>query len=203
MNQDELISELLQALTNDVQKLSQQVDKLPTQPPANYRADIEGLTQAVQELRQQSTKSATAAVDLSAITARFDRIEQQIRQRPEFKMTLYTQIAALAFGLMAILLGVLSYYGWRWKGERDEYQQWYIYDNWRVRYTKQARPEYYNLMEAKLKESDVYNWIVAQEQADQKRALAQKAAEQAKALSDQANKLEGTTPTEGDKKAGR
>ena len=116
MNQDELISELLQALTNDVQKLSQQVDKLPTQPPANYRADIEGLTQAVQELRQQSTKSATAAVDLSAITARFDRIEQQIRQRPEFKMTLYTQIAALAFGLMAILLGVLSYYGWRWKG---------------------------------------------------------------------------------------
>ena len=58
-------------------------------------------------------------------------------------------------------------------------------------------------MEAKLKESDVYNWIVAQEQADQKRALAQKAAEQAKALSDQANKLEGTTPTEGDKKAGR
>ena len=203
MNQDELISELLQALTNDVQKLSQQVDKLPTQSPANYRADIEGLTQTVQELRQQSTKSATAAIDLSAITARFDRIEQQIRQRPEFKMTLYTQIAALSFGLMAILLGVMSYYGWSWKGERDEYQQWYIYDNWRVRYTKQARPEYYNLMEAKLKEPAVYNWIVAQEQADQKRALAQKAAEQAKALSDQANQLEGTTPIKGDKKEGR
>ena len=201
MNQDELISELLQALTNDVQQLSQQVGKLPTQPPADYRANIEKLAQAVQELRQQSAKPVAAALD-PTITARFDRIEQQIRQRPEFKMNLYTQIAALSFGLMAILLGVMSYYGWSWKGERDEYQQAYEHDNWRVRYTEQANADYFAYMEAKFKdEPDVYKWIIAQEEADQKRELARKAAEQAKALSDQANRLEGTTPTEGDKKA--
>jgi len=205
MNQDELISELLQALTDDVRKLSQQVGKLPTQTPADYRANIEKLAQAVQELRQQPVKPAAAAVDLSAITAQLTRLEGQIRQRPEFKMTLYTQIAAVAFGLMVAGLVTMTWFGLDWKKERDSYQQAYWEADWRVRYTKQAKPDYYNYMQARFaKEPAAVNqWIEEQEQIDATRAAAQKASEQAKALADQANQLEGKTTTKGDKTGGR
>ena len=61
MNQDELISELLQALTNDVQKLSQQVGKLPTQPPAGLpgqhrevSAGRAGIAPAIGQTRSRS-----------------------------------------------------------------------------------------------------------------------------------------------------
>lgn len=202
MNPDDLISELLQALTDDVQKLSQQVSKLPIQSPTDYRATIEKLTQAVQELGQQSTKPTAAAVDLSAITAQLTRIEQQNRQRPEYKMGRAVQIGAFALGFMAILLGLITYYAMSWKGERDRYEQAYDHDNWRVRYTEQANPDYYAYMQGVMEKDpiEVRKWIVEQEQADQKRALAKKAAEQAKALSDQANQLEGKTETTGNKK---
>jgi translation elongation factor EF-1beta len=204
MNPDELISELLQALTNDVQSIQKQVAKLPTQPPADYRVNLDKLTQAVQELGQQSAKPAAAAVDLSAITAQLGRIEQQGYQRPEYKMSRAVQIGSFAFGLMAILLGLMTYYGWSWKGERDHYQQAYEHDNWRVRYTEQANPDYYSFMEAKFKDdSDVYKWIADQEEADQKRELAQKASEQAKALANQAKRLENGAATKGDKKGRR
>ena len=181
-----------------MQKLSQQVGKLPTQPakpPADYQASIEGLTQAVEELRQQVKAGQGGATEQRVIQAQLDRIEQQGYQRPDYKMSRYVQYGLYSYGLMAILLGLMSYYGWSWRGERDEYQQAYEHDNWRVRYTEQANADYFAYMEAKFKdEPDVYKWIIAQEQADQKRELARKAAEQAKALSDQANRLEGTNP---------
>jgi len=204
MNQDELISELLQALTNDVQSLKKQVAKLPTQPPANYRASIEKIAQAVQELRQQPAKPIAAAVDLSAITAQLTRMEGQIRQRPEYKMSRAVQIGSFAFGLMAILLGLMTYYGWSWKGERDDYQQAYEHDNWRVRYTEQTNADFYSFMEAKFKDDQgVYKWITDQEQADQKRDLAKKASEQAKVLAGQAKRLEDGANTKGNKKGSR
>ena len=204
MNQDDLISELLQALTNDVQSLQKQVAKLPTQSPADYRASVEKLAQAVQELRQQPAKPTAAAVDLSAITAQLTRMEGQIHQRPEYKMSRAVQIGSFAFGLMAILLGLMTYYGWSWKGERDDYQQAYEHDNWRVRYTEQANSDFYSFMEAKFKDdSNVYKWITDQEEADQKRELAQKASEQAKALANQAKRLEDGTTTKEDKKGSR
>ena len=184
-----------------MQKLSQQVGKLPTQPPADYRADIEGLTQAVQELRQQSTKSAPAAVELSAITTQLSRIEA-LSRGPEYKMSRAVQYGSYAFGLMAIWLGILSYYAFSWKGERERYQQAYYHDNWRVRYTEQTAPAYSAHMEGVFQKepAKTYQWIEEQEQADQKRALAKKAADQAKALSDQANALESKPKTRGKKK---
>ena len=206
MNQDELISELLQALTNDVQRLQKQVAKLPTQPPADYRASIEKLAQAVQELRQTPKPvAAAAAVDLSAITAQLTRMENQIRQRPEFKMTLYTQIAAVAFGLMVAGLVAMTWFGLNWKEDRDSYQQAYWEADWRVRYIKQARPEFYNYMQARFaKEPAAVNrWIEEQEQIDATKAAAQKASEQAKALADQAKRLEDGATTKGAKPGGR
>lgn len=205
MNADDLISELLQALTDDVQKLSQQVSKLPVHSPTDYRDNIEQLAQAVQELRQQAAEPTAATVDLSAITTQLTRIEQQNRQRPEYTMGHAVKIGAFAFGFMAILLGLMTYYGMSWKGERDRYEQAYDHDNWRVRYTEQANPDYYAYMEGIMEKDpiEVRKWILEQEQADQKRALAKKAAEQAKALSDQANELEGKTETKGNKKSSR
>ena len=79
MDESKLISELLEALTKDVEALKLKVDKLPTQAPADYRTTIEELTKTVQEMQKQA-KQAPPAVDLSAITARLDRIEQISRQ---------------------------------------------------------------------------------------------------------------------------
>ena len=202
MNQDELISELLQALTNDVQKLSQQVGKLPTQPPADYRDNIEKLAQAVQELRQQSAKPAPAAVDLSPITAQLTRMEGQFRQRPEYKMSQYVQYGAYTFGLMVVLLVASVWFALSWKGERDNYQQAYEHDNWRVRYTEQANPDYYAYMEGVFSKEPqkIYQWVEEQEQADASRAAAKKAAEQAAAMNAQADELEGKKKPKGKKR---
>jgi hypothetical protein len=201
MDQSQLISELLEGLTKDVAALKTRVEKLPTQAPTDYQASIEDLTRAVQAL-QTGSKQAPPSVDLSAITARLDRIEQVSRQRPEYKMSQYVQYGAYAFGLMAILLATSAWYAHTWRSEREQYAQAYTQDNWRVRYTKQANPNYYSYMEGVLskKPAKVYQWIEEQEQADQKRELAKKATEQAKALSDQANRLEGKTATKGKKK---
>jgi hypothetical protein len=50
MNKDELVSELLQGLIDEVKKLQFNLDKLPTQTPPDYRAGIDELTKAVQGL---------------------------------------------------------------------------------------------------------------------------------------------------------
>lgn len=199
MDNSELISELLESLTNDVKTLKAKVDTLPTQVPTDYKTSIDELTKAVQEL-QNPSKQAPPALDLSAITARLDRIEEISRQRPEYKMSQYVQYGAYAFGLMVILLVMSVWFALTWRSERDEYAQAYTEDNWRVRYTKQANPEYYSFMEAKFKEPGLTKWVVQQEAADHKRALAREAAEQAKALSDQANQLEGKGVTTGQKR---
>ena len=199
MEESQLISELLTELTKDVAALRTRVEKLPTQTLTDYQASIEGLTKAVQEMQKQS-KQAPTTIDLSTITARLDRIEQVSRQRPEYKMSQYVQYGAYAFGLMVILLATSVWFAHTWRSERDEYAQAYRQDNWRVRYTKQAYPDYYHFMEGRFKEAGITQWITEQEEADQKRELAREATEQAKALSDQANRLEGKPVTKGKKK---
>jgi hypothetical protein len=201
MDESQLISELLEGLTKDVAALKTRIEKLPTQTPTDYRASIEDLTKAVQELRNGS-KQAPPAVDLSAITTRLDRIEQISHQRPEYRMSQYVQYGAYAFGLMVILLATSVWYALSWRSERERYAQAYTQDNWRVRYTKQVNPEYYNYMEGVYAKdpSSLMKWTAEQEQADQKRELAREAAAQAKALSDQANRLEGKPTTKGKKK---
>jgi hypothetical protein len=115
-------------------------------------------------------------------------------------MSQYLQVGAYGFGLMVVLLTTVTWYAWSLRRERDKYMEAFTADNWRVRYTKQADPEYYSFMEAKFKGTAIYKWISEQEEADQKRELARKAAEQAEALSRQANELEGKEMTKGKKK---
>ena len=199
MDQNELMGELLQSLIEEVKKLETKLDKLPNQTPPDYRASIDALTKAVQGLQNQA-KSTAPGIDLSPLTSRLDRLEQAHRQSPERKMSQYLQVGAYGFGLMVVLLVTVTWFALSWRSERDEYQQAFAADNWRIRYTKQANPDYYSFMEAKFKDTAIYQWISEQEEADQKRELAREAAEQAKALSRQANELEGKEMTKGKKK---
>jgi hypothetical protein len=189
MDTSELVGELLQALTNDVQALRKKVEQLPTGTPPDYGASLAGLTTAVQALRHGPPPAA--APDQSAITARLDRLEQLVRQRPEYKMSRYVQYGGYGFGVLVVLLVVSVWYALSWRSDREAYAQAYTQDHWRVRYTQQANPAYYSFMEGKLaNDPGIYNWVVEQEQADEKRALAQKATRQAQALQQQASQLE-------------
>lgn len=193
MDNSELIGELLQALTNDVQGLKTQLDKLPTQAPVDYRAHLEALTRSVQALPDKLPPPAAAAVDLSPVVSRLDRMEHQHRQRPDYQMSQYVRYGGYAFGVMVVLLATMTWLALSWRNERDEYAQAYTHDNWRVRYTQQANPDFYAYMEGVFAKdgSQVQQWTLEQEEADQKRALARQAAEQAAALTKQANQLEG------------
>jgi len=193
MDNSELIGELLQALTNDVQGLKTQLDKLPTQAPVDYRAHLEALARSVQALPDKLPPPAAAVVDLSPVVSRLDRMEHQHRQRPDYQMSQYVRYGGYAFGVMVVLLATMTWLALSWRNERDEYAQAYTHDNWRVRYTQQANPDFYAYMEGVFANdgSQVQQWTLEQEEADQKRALARQAAEQAAALTKQANQLEG------------
>ena len=120
MDTSELVGELLQALTNDVQALRKKVDALPTGLPPDYGAKLADLTTAVQALRNAPTQVAIDP-DQRAITARFDRLEQLIRQRPEYKMSRYVQYGGYAFGVLVVLLVVSVWYALSWRSERQDY----------------------------------------------------------------------------------
>ncbi|MBR8840568.1 MAG: hypothetical protein DSM106950_42960 [Stigonema ocellatum SAG 48.90 = DSM 106950] len=199
MDESQLITELLEGLTKDIKALKARVEKLPTQTPADYGTRLDELTKAVQSLQSQA-KPTPPTIDLSPLTSRLDRLEQAHRQSPERKMSQYLQVGAYGFGLMVVLLMAVTWFALSWRSERDAYEQAFAADNWRIRYTKQANPDYYSFMEAKFKDTAIYKWIGEQEEADQKRELAREAAEQAKALSRQANELEGKEMTKGKKK---
>ncbi|GAB3743699.1 hypothetical protein [Spirosoma lituiforme] len=199
MEQSELVGELLEGLTKDVRALQTKVGQLPTATPPDYRESIHALARSVQEL-QGKAQTQAPAIDLSPVLSRLERIEQQIRQRPEYTMSQYVRYGAYAFGLIVMLLVGVTWLALSWRSEREDYAQAYAHDNWRVRYTKQADPDYYNFMEAKFKEPGLTQWVVEQEAADEKRELAREAAEQAKSLTQQANQLEGKSTTKGKKK---
>lgn len=204
MEESQLISELLTGLTKDVAALKTRVEKLPTQTPTDYGASIEGLTKAVQEMQKQS-QQAPAAIDLSTITARLDRIEQVSRQRPEYKMSQYVQYGAYAFGLMVILLATSVWYAHTWRSERNGFEA----SDWKWRNLRQVDPVYVRRIDSTYSvESQtndgrglvgLHRWIIQQEQADATRQAAQETAEQAKAMNAQADKLEGKKPTKGKK----
>lgn len=201
MEQSELLGELLEGLTRDVKALQTKVGQLPTTTPPDYRESIHSLAKSVQELQGKTPTQAPApTIDLNPVLSRLERMEQQIRQRPEYTMSQYVRYGAYAFGLMVVLLVGVTWLALSWRSEREDYVQAHAHDNWRVRYTKQANPDYYNFMEAKFKEPGLIQWVVEQEEADQKRELAREAAEQAKSLTQEANQLEGKSITKGKKK---
>ena len=200
MDNTELITELLQALTNDVDGLKKWAKQVPTTPAPDYRAKLDQMASAIEQLRQQS--KAPAVIDTGAISAQLTRIEQASRQRPEYRMSQYVKWGAYTFGIMVILLVVATSLAVRWKLDSDRWESSSSWAMWRLRYTKQANPHFYNLVEAKFdKEPDkVGEWIIQQEQADATREAAQKAQAQAAAMNAQADKLEGKKRPNGKKR---
>ncbi|AUD06789.1 hypothetical protein CWM47_36050 [Spirosoma pollinicola] len=206
MDESQLITELLKGLTKDIEELKTRVGKLPTQTSADYGASLDGLTKAVQALQQQ-VKQAPAAVDLSAITSRLDRIEQLSRQHPDRKASQYVQVGALASGLMAVLLGIVTWLALSWRSERSAFEV----SDWKWRNLRQVDPVYVRKIDStyavasQVKDgkdlADFHQWIIQQEQADATREAAHQAAEQAKAMNTQADELEQKASTKRRKKA--
>ncbi len=203
MEQDDLVGEVLQALSEDVKKIQEEVKRLPKQSPKDYSDTLTALTKAVEGLQAKSQLPPPVVVpDQSGILTRLDRLENTLRQRPEYRMSQYVRYGTYGFGLMVVLLVAMTWLALDWRSEREQYSQAYAQDNWRIRYIRQTDPNFYghveNLFQKDL--AGVQQWTLEQEQADQKRELAREAAEQAKTLSQQANELEGKPVIKGKKK---
>jgi len=188
MNEQDIIAELLQALTNDVQELKKRVAKLPTQGAADHRAEIERLTQAVKQSSQQSGK-----VDLTGVMQQLHSIEQTIQYKTEYRLSRYVKFGGYSYVVMVLALAGLAWYALDLKKDRDYFESSYYKADWRVRYVRQADPKLFGYMEAAISKDapKLTQWILEQEQADKKREMAREAIEDAKALTEQANKLEG------------
>ena len=195
----DLVGELLEGILTDVEKLTASVSKLASED------DLDKLAKAVSSLEKQLTSAPPAPVavgELAQVREELSQVKQLIRQRPDYTMSQYVRYGGYMFGLMVVLVAGLSWLALDWKGERDQFRAAYWTADWRVRYLKQQDPNFYSYIEGLFTKdpAGVSKWIVEQEQADEKRALAAQAAEQAKALSDQANQLEGKPRIKGKKK---
>ena len=156
-------------------------------------------------MEKQLTSAPPAPVavsELAQVREELSQVKQLIRQRPDYTMSQYVRYGGYMFGLMVVLVAGLTWLALDWKGERDQFRAAYWTADWRVRYLKQQDPNFYSYIEGLFAKdpAGVSKWVVEQEQADEKRALAAQAAEQAKALSDQANQLEGKPRIKGKKK---
>ncbi|WP_020603178.1 hypothetical protein [Spirosoma spitsbergense] len=196
---DDLVSELLQGVLDDIKGLKQSVSQLATNDAPDYGEELKTLARAVESLKQQPGPASSESNQLSE---RFSQLEQLIRQKPDYKVSQYVRYGGYVFGLMVMLVAGLTWLALDWKGERDRFRDAYWTADWRVRYLKQQDPNFYNYIEGLFTKdpAGVGQWVVEQEQADEKRALAAQAAEQAKALSDQANQLERKPRVKGKKK---
>jgi len=195
----DLVGELLEGILSDVEKLTASISKLAS------KDDLSELAKAVASLEKQlaSSPPTPVAVDeLAQVRADLSQVKQLIRQRPDYTMSQYVRYGGYMFGLMVVLVAGLSWLALDWKGERDQFRAAYWTADWRVRYLKQQDPNFYSYIEGLFAKdpAGVSKWVVEQEKADEKRALAAQAAEQAKALSDQANQLEGKPRVKGKKK---
>ena len=188
MNEQDIIAELLQRLTDDVQELKKRVARLPTQGASDHRAEIERLTQAVKQSSQKAE-----VVDLRGIMSQLHSIEQTIRHKTEYRLSRYVKFGGYSYGVMVLALVGLAWYALDLKKDRDYFEKSYYKADWRVRYVRQANPKLFAYMEAAISKDapKLTQWVLEQEEADEKRELAQQAAEHAKALSEQANELEG------------
>ena len=200
MEQDvELLTELVQRLTNDVAELKKLVASQP-QPTTllDAKSSLEKVANAINGLRNdmQAGKPQPPTGASLDLRPQFDALSQQIRQRPEYRLSQYVRYGGYVFGLLVILLAGVTWLALDWKRERDAYAPVYEAAHWRVRYTQQANPDFYAYMEGVFAKdaSKVQQWTLEQEQADQKRDLARQAAEQAKAMNAQADRLEGKVP---------
>ena len=191
MDNTELITELLQALTNDVDGLKKWAKQVPTTPAPDYGAKLDRLTSAIDQLRQQSKTPAPAVIDTGAISTQLARIEQRIQKSPEYRAGQYVRWGAYASGLMVVLLMSMTGLALKWKVERDKFEV----SDWKWRAVRQEQNQYGTKLDGMFATDSTaqrsQQWILEQEQADATREAARQAAEQAATMNAQADKLEG------------
>lgn len=205
----DLLTELVQTLTNDVTELKQLVANQPKPTTLlDARSSLEKVANAINGLRNEvdtlkDQKEASAPADL---TPQFDALAQLIRQRPEYRLSQYVQYGGYVFGLLVILLVGMSWLALSWRSERNGFEV----SDWKWRNLRQVDPVYVRKIDSTYAVSsqanegkdlaDFQQWIIQQEQADATREAAHKAAEQAKVMNAQADQLERKALTKGKKK---
>jgi len=202
----DLVGEVLTSLGAELTQVHEQVKALTQKEAPDFSREFIQINTSLQAINSKLDKfQSPPAVSADPFDKHFKQLTFLIKERPEYKLSQFVQWGGFVFGLMVLLVALLTWKCLEWRGERDQYAQLYSQADWRLRYTRQANADYYGFMETKLAQDkgELRQWIIEQEQADQKRALAREAAEQAKALSEQANRLEGGSSTKGKKKNGK
>lgn len=190
----DLVGEILTSLGAELTQVHEQVKALTQKEAPDYSREFTQINTSLQAINTKLDNfQLPSIVSADPFEKYFKQLTFLIKERPEYRLSQFVRWGGFVFGLMVLLVALLTWKCLEWRGERDQYAQLYSQADWRVRYTRQANADYYGFMETKLAQDkgELRQWIIEQEQADQKRALAREAAEQAKALSEQANRLEG------------
>jgi hypothetical protein len=208
-----LLADLLQSLIEEVAQLKKSVASQPTpQAPPDLRPALKKIAESLNGLQDQIDQwdklivtpnpqptaimpqlvpQPATKVDTSTIEAELRAIRQELRQQPSHTMKRGIQIGTVMLGLALLSLGILAYYAFSWKGERNAFEA----SDWKWRGARQEIPKYATERDNSWENDSIgivnRKWVVDQEQADATRIAAQKAAEQAAAMNAQADKLEG------------
>jgi hypothetical protein len=209
-----LLADLLQSLIEEVAQLKKSMASQPTpQTYPDLQPTLKKIAESLSGLQNQFNQwnklittpipqptaivpqlvpQPTPKFDTSPIEAELRAIRQELRQQPSHTMKRGVQIGTMMLGLALLSLGILSYFAFSWKGERDAFEV----SDWKWRGAQQEIPEYATKRDNNSWQDDSVGianrkWVVDQEQADATRLAAQKAAEQAAAMNAQADKLEG------------
>lgn len=202
----ELLTELVQHLTQDVAEVKQ---LLANQPKPTTLLDarstlekvanaVNGLRSEVGDLKQQ--KPPAISVDLSPLTSQLQSLREEVRRSPANRITKGVQYG---LGLLIVSLmstGLLAYYAIKWKDERDAFEV----SDWKWRTVRQDGPAYAAQLDGAFTHDSASYYqqrVLELEQADATREAARKASEQAKTLSEQANQLEGKAQSKKRKKS--
>lgn len=192
----ELLTELVQRLTQDVAEVKQLLANQPKPTTLlDARSTLEKVANAVNGLRSEigdlkQQKPPATSVDLSPLTSQLQSLREEVRRSPANRITKGVQYGLGLLIVSLISTGILAYYAMKWKDERDQFEV----SDWKWRTVRQDGPAYATQLDGAFAHDSAsyYQQRVLQlEQADATREAARKASEQAKALSEQANQLEG------------
>lgn len=196
LQETELLTELVQRLTEDVAEVKQ---LLADQPKPTTLLDarstlekvanaVNGLRNEVNELKQQ--KPQATSVDITPLISQLQSLREEVRRSPANRITKGVQYGLGLLILSLLTTGVLAYYATKWKAERDSL----VASDWKWRVVRQDAPVYAAELDNAFAHDSAYYYekrVVELEQADVARLAAKKAAEQAKAMNEKADKLEG------------
>lgn len=196
LQETELLTELVQHLTEDVAQVKQLLAEQPKPTTLlDARSTLEkvanavnGLRSEVSELKQQ--KPQAASVDLTPLTSQIQSLREEVRRSPANGITKGVQYGLGLLLLSVLTTGVLAYYAIKWKAERDTL----VASDWKWRIVRQDSPIYAAELDNAFAHDSAYYYqkrVVELEEADLSRAAARKADEQAKAMNAQADRLEG------------